>query len=373
MISFFIFEVAMISTVSTRFVYHPKKEPNILLSINFSQNKLKQIALGFFSVLFIFAGCSFLFYSFSAAIIEPVFFAIPCFLAAGYTVWSIFVTYEYNVPTKLEAFRRAAKERPLQETIKQHGFEKMFQYEIPLRDDFPKVFRETLKKMSLNEGLDFCEQISQAHKKAGSPEGYVFSSSSVLREKWKAQKNKNPICFLLTTYDLKKLLEFGIVTPGMSPEYDRLIAAKAVYDQFCENFYQKIQTIEIQFHKNCIPALTKLSQSLKKEEKNHLYNKDHLLAIQDLLQNIRKVMDEKNSSFSPLKEKFLEKLLIEKQIYSPEIIKVLQICKNEIYAFSKNRLKSLQRAENEKIEKIEKINSDYRIEETPVIKTKTTK
>ena len=119
-----------------------------------SQFKLRQVALAFFAGICLLFGGLLL----ASGTFKALFYALPFFISAGIAIWTIQRSWkDYDNPLQLARYRMSAVISPLQETVKEHGWENLFKYEIPLAKQFHKLFMKAAHEMNMNELLDFYE------------------------------------------------------------------------------------------------------------------------------------------------------------------------------------------------------------------------
>lgn len=329
------------------------------------QAKLKQVAMVFFSLVSLFLGCSFIFYSVTAAIFQIALFALPCFCTAGYCLWSLFRSSVYDNPVKLEAFRIAAKNKPLEMLITEHGLDNIFNYAILSAEEFSKKYEAALGKMALEEALDFYEMVAKVYQDVGLPEAYKVSASYLLRGKWKQEKQDKSPCSLLETYELQRLLLHGVINNEMTPEYGHLLAAKNEFDTVLNTYNETLLEIEKKFQKECFPFLATFKVELANIEKQ-AQDKDAIQTIQQLLQRVDSVRSTENSFYIQYKGKTpnsMDELLNIKTCPSKhkEILKNLEKFHRGISEFKKNRNDSIKKCEHTKKEKASKINDRWKL------------
>lgn len=125
-----------------------------------SFQKLKQVALTFFTgICLVTSGVLFSFHDVVATL-----YAVPFLLASGAAVWSLIRTKDYTDEIELREYRREATSAPLEETVKRHGWQNMFRYEIPCKESFQELFTVALMRMGTESAEKFYEQAKAARE-----------------------------------------------------------------------------------------------------------------------------------------------------------------------------------------------------------------
>ncbi|MBS0628591.1 MAG: hypothetical protein JSS30_00020 [Verrucomicrobia bacterium] len=81
-----------------------------------------------------------------------ILLAIPTLTVGGYLVWKIVRMKDYGDPIELQKYRNQAARQPLEATAIEHGWENMFQFGIPVQEDFNKLYDTYIEKFTFRDG-----------------------------------------------------------------------------------------------------------------------------------------------------------------------------------------------------------------------------
>lgn len=307
---------------------------------DFIDTKVKQIALLFFSSLFV---CGALFVAVQMASKE-VFFTMACVVSAGIIYWLVTKSKNYEDPQQVLQFRREAKSLSLYEIIELHGWKNMCIFEIPSKDDFADKLNRHLDTLPLNEALAFYEEAKE-HL-----EHYYTSLKlpppDVLKNVFKGEQERRTPCALFLFYDMDKLYRYGIIPEDWKKGYNE-------YKVFYKKFEEEREQIQETCRKDTEKAIVDFSGALDRASKLTGLNPTSTGKINQWVNELRFLKETgtdywRNSAFEILKE--LKDL---PQYAAPELLETHY----EQQQFAKTSYKALETKEKAINTLIEKLHS----------------
>lgn len=227
--------------------------------------KVKKIALSLFAGLVFFFGLSMLAFTLTNAIIQSTFLALPFFLAGGGLILVIKRIKDYNDPITIGQFRLKASQKSLLETEKQHGWNNMFYYGIPDPKDFPTVYRQTVKSMTLTESIHFYKMVKEAKENVTTELEFEIPPPKELKTKWIQETQNKTILTIIEQYDshFDEIKKYKIIT---DKEWKKIEAIKKKYQNIRHDFQKHLNQVEKKFSKKITPAAKKFHKVLLAEK-----------------------------------------------------------------------------------------------------------
>lgn len=161
--------------------------------------KIRKISFAIFGAMALIAG--YFLCTIGAPI--PTLLAIPLFIAGGVLLWQVTKIRDYEDPATLKSYQEAAKTMTLSEIEYMHTRANMSKYEIPLKSDFPRIYRESMKGKRFVEIMD----TYKAYK------GLKFSvpPPKEFKAVFERETTSMNACIVFAKYNIEKLHEYGIV------------------------------------------------------------------------------------------------------------------------------------------------------------------
>nr|NGX38161.1 hypothetical protein [Chlamydiota bacterium] len=165
-----------------------------------------------------------------------LFIALPCFVITGALVWQIQRMNNYDNPILLAQYRTQAAQSTLQETIKEHGWENMMNYDIPQKTLFPQKFKEAAEKMAIPEIINlyrFAIRMKHQHRSVGLriPEPKEFLPI------FKKEIENLTACEMLEKYNVDQLHFYDLIPTELKDE-------KPQFDKIVQNRLDKLEPIK---------------------------------------------------------------------------------------------------------------------------------
>lgn len=140
--------------------------------------------------------------------------AVPLFLAAGGSAWIAAKMIDYDDPRELAKVRDACAKMPLMEIASQHGWERIFRYQILSPAQFDEAYRKHVDPMPLRELIAAYRFCSRKINEARVQDFYRLPSPSVWREKLERETNGFNFNRLINNYSLADLIQYELLSPA---------------------------------------------------------------------------------------------------------------------------------------------------------------
>jgi hypothetical protein len=175
---------------------------------------------------------------------------LPLFLTSGYCAKAAHALIDYEDAKVLTELRKKAQDQSLPQIAEQHGWDKLFRYEILNPTQFATLYRTHADALPFSQILSLYHRADQGLKAAirqtalssTEKEPFVIPSPTDWKTKFETETENTRCDEILNQYPLADLKTFHIVSPQQSSVLDDVVVA-------ANNFSSKSAQLEDQFVK----------------------------------------------------------------------------------------------------------------------------
>lgn len=225
-------------------------QPKPVLSL--TEVKTQKIGLGILAFISIAIG----YLALVIGTAPSLLLAIPTIIFGGLLIWKIVRMKDYGDDKELQKYQDQAAHQPLELTVKEHGWEKMFQYGIPAQNDFNRLLEDTIKQRTFSNDSIFTdyENLDLIRKNLiaeGKPVKLEILHPSAFRETFLNEVKDKTLSQIFDEYDIEKLVKYGILSSDNGDLYSQVYipaVEKRTQDkqqlngEFNKNFHERLKT-----------------------------------------------------------------------------------------------------------------------------------
>lgn len=170
---------------------------------------------------------------------------IPCGVLSAGSLWYSLQFDDYENPEELEKFQREAARKPLEQVVRQHGWNSMLHWGLLTPDQFEEKFRHQMRGKNLIEIISECESTERHIAECLRPRyDYRLPPPSEWRRQWAGETASKTFEEILLQYPLDKLEKYNILEVG---ELHKIKELKDVHDRIKQECDDQKAQIELEF------------------------------------------------------------------------------------------------------------------------------